>query len=209
MKHFLDHLYLLFSHYGGTGLLVLGALDSSFLFLPLGNDLLVIALSARKHTLIPYYAVMAAAGSVLGCATLDMLFRKGGEKELEKHVSPNRLKYLRRRINKDAAWALAFASLMPPPFPFTPFVAGAAALQYPRRKLLSVIGVARLARFSIEGVLAIFIGKKLLRVAGSPAFEYAVGALIVICLVGSVFSVYRWLRQSKRPKRADGSEARS
>ncbi|MGH9445864.1 MAG: YqaA family protein [Terriglobia bacterium] len=209
MKHFLDHLYLLFSHYGGPGLLVLGALDSSFLFLPLGNDLLVIALSARKHILIPYYAVMAAAGSVLGCATLDVLFRKGGEKELEKHVSPKRLKYLRQRINKDAAWALAFASLMPPPFPFTPFVAGAAALQYPRRKLLSVIGVARLARFSIEGILAIFVGKKLLRVAGSPPFEDAVGALIVICVVGSVFSVYRWLKQSKRPKGADGSEARS
>lgn len=206
MKQFLDHLYILFSHHGGIGLLILGTLDSSFLFLPLGNDLLIIAMTARKHVLIPYYAAMATAGSVLGCLTLDLLFRKGGEKSLEKHVSRKRLAYLRQRIDKDAAWALAFASLMPPPFPFTPFVAGAAALQYPRRKLLSVIGAARLVRFFVEGLLAIFVGRQLLRIARSPAFEYAMGALIGICIVGSAISIYRWISESKRkPQQADAS----
>ena len=99
--------------------------------------------------------------------------------------------------DKNAIWALAFASLMPPPFPFTPFVAAAAALQYPRRKLLSVIGAARLVRFSIEGVLAIVVGRKMLRYAQSAAFEYAVGDLIVVCVVGSVVSLYTWISQSK------------
>jgi membrane protein YqaA with SNARE-associated domain len=209
LKHFLNHLYILFSHHGAVGLLILGILDSSFLFLPLGNDLLVIALSSRKHILIPYYAVLAAAGSVCGCFTLDVLFRAGGEKELEKHVSRKRIDYLRRRINKNAAWALVFASLMPPPFPFTPFVAGAAALQYPRRKLLSAIAIARLARFFIEGILAVFLGKRLIHIADSDAFEYAMGTLIVICIVGSVFSVVQWFKQSKGSRRARGSTARS
>lgn len=206
LKHLLSHLFVLFAHHGGAGLLILGTLDTSFLFMPLGNDLLVIAMGARKHALIPYYAVMAAAGSTLGALLLDLVFRKGGEKELEKHVSARRLEYLKQRMSKDAAWALIVASLMPPPFPFTPFVAGAAALQYPRRKLLIVIGCARLVRFSIEGVLAIYLGKKLLEVAESAPFEYAIGALIGVCIGGSVYSIYRWIVQSKSVQpQGDGS----
>lgn len=164
-------------------------------------------MSAKKHLLIPYYAVMAAAGSTIGALTLDLLFRKGGEKELEKHVSPKRLDYLRQRINKNAIWALVVACLMPPPFPFTPFVAASAALQYPRRRLLIVIGAARFARFVVEGILAIFIGKKLLQVANSTEFEYAIGALIAICIIGSIFSVYRWVAQSKGPARGSNRKA--
>ncbi len=197
MKLALHHLYIVFSHLGGFGLLSLGIVDSSFLFIPLGNDLLVIAMSAQKHVLMPYYAVMAAAGSVLGCLTVDLVCRKGGEKELEKRVSKKRLNYVKKQLEKDAPWALAFASLMPPPFPFTPFVIVSSALQYPRRKLLGVIGAARLVRFSIEGVLAILVGRRLLRAATSPAFEYAIGILIVICIAGSAISVYRWVSQSK------------
>jgi membrane protein YqaA with SNARE-associated domain len=199
LGHFLHHLYTVFSHHGGTGLLLLGVLDSSILFIPLGNDLLMIALSARKHILIPYYAAMAAAGSVLGCLTIDLFVRKGGEKEIEKHVPRKRFEYVKQRMEKNAAKALAFASLMPPPFPFTPFVAATSALQYPRRKFLSVIGVARLVRFSIEGALAIFVGKRLLKVAAhSSAFEYVIGLLIGVCVLGSVLSVYRWISQSRR-----------
>jgi membrane protein YqaA with SNARE-associated domain len=204
LKPFLNHLYIVFSHHGGIGLLLLGLLDSSILFMPLGNDLLIIALSARKHILIPYYAAMAAAGSVLGCLTIDLLVRRGGEKEIEKHVSRRRFDYVRRRMNKNAAWTLSFASLMPPPFPFTPFVAATAALQYPRRKLLGVIGVARLVRFSIEGALAILVGKRLLEVAArSMVFEAVIGAFILLCVVGSVISVYRWISQSKSGRKRE------
>jgi membrane protein YqaA with SNARE-associated domain len=199
LRPFLQHLYILFSYHGGIGLLVLGVFDSSILFVPLGNDLLIIALSTRRHILIPYYAAMAAAGSVLGCLTVDLLVRKGGEKEIEKYVSRRRFDYVKRRIDRSAAWTLLVASLMPPPFPFTPFVAATAALQYPRRKLLTVIGVARLLRFSVEGALAVLVGKKLLSAAAnSTAFEIVIGVLIGICVVGSVISVYRWISQSKR-----------
>lgn len=211
MKPFLHHLYTVFSHHGGIGLLLLGVLDSSILFVPLGNDLLIIALSARRRILIPYYAVMAAVGSVLGCLTIDLLVRKGGEKEIEKHVPRRRFEYIKQQVNKNAAKALAFASLMPPPFPFTPFVAATSALQYPRRRLLSVIGVARLVRFSIEGVLAIFVGRRLLRVAAhSTTFEIVIGALILVCVVGSIISVFRWISQSRsagaRPAEARGGK---
>jgi membrane protein YqaA with SNARE-associated domain len=54
-------------HAGGLGLLTLGALDSSPLVVPIGNDPLVLALSARYHERVPYYVVTATAGSLIGC----------------------------------------------------------------------------------------------------------------------------------------------
>src|ERR1051325_9254680 len=106
---------------GGFGLVLLGILDSSFLFMPLGNDLLIVALTARRHSLMPVYAALASTGSVLGCLLIDVVFRKGGEGGLEKHLSRKRLDYIQRNVKKSAGWALAVACLMPPPFPFTPF----------------------------------------------------------------------------------------
>jgi membrane protein YqaA with SNARE-associated domain len=184
---------------GGPGLLVLGILDSSFLVMPLGNDVLVVALSASRHARMPYYAIMATAGSVLGCLIIDLVMRKGGEHGLERHLTYRRIEQLKRQIDKRAGWAVLLASLMPPPFPFTPFVAGAAALQYSRKKLLGIIGIARLIRFSTDGILAIHFGRHILALAQSPAVEYVVIVLIVIAIGGSVLSVYGWIKRSRRP----------
>lgn len=198
MKAIAGHLFVVFTHLGGLGILLLGVLDSSFLlFVPLGNDLLIIAMSAKRHSLMPYYAAMAAAGSLLGCALTDAVARKGGEKGLENHVPAKRLEYVKKRVKNNAAWALSFAALMPPPFPFTAFVAAAAALQYPRKKLLALVGASRLVRFSIEGTLAILMGRKLLRLARTRTFEDAVVLLMVVSIVGSVISVYAWARRSR------------
>src|SRR5689334_23642439 len=136
MEKIATRLFLIFVHLGGFGLLALGILDSSFLVMPLGNDLLIIALSARNHALMPYYAAMATAGSVLGCLLMDVVSRKGGEAGLEKRLPRKRLEYVKAKVEKKAGWALATAALLPPPFPFTPFVIAAAALKYPRKKLL-------------------------------------------------------------------------
>lgn len=193
------HLYAVFFRLGGFGLLALGFLDSSFLFLPLGNDLLVVALASRHHQRMPYYVLMATAGSVLGIAILDVLSRKGGEKGLEKTLSAKRLKYVTTRVKENAGWALSFASLMPPPFPFTAIVAGAAALQYPRRRLFATVAASRFARFLIEGILAILLGRRILRLAHAPAVEDGIIGLVILSIAGSSLSVYEWIKRSKKP----------
>src|SRR5206468_5671343 len=98
MKHLTQVLLALFWKFGGIGLLVLGILDSSFLFAPLGNDLLVVAITARQHSilLMLYYSAMSTIGSVLGCLLVDVVLRPAGEHGLEKHLSPKRLDYVRR-----------------------------------------------------------------------------------------------------------------
>jgi membrane protein YqaA with SNARE-associated domain len=200
MKHLTGVLFGLFAKSGGFGLLVLGILDSSFLFAPLGNDLLVVGLTARQRDLprMLYYAGMSTVGSVLGCLLVDVVFRKAGEKGLEKHLSKRRLEYVKRKVTGNAAWALVVAAIAPPPFPFTPFVMAASALQYPRKRMLAVTGVARMFRFTVLGVLAYFYGKRILKWADSDVVQWVLIGLVVFCTIGSIVSVVGWIRRSRK-----------
>jgi len=184
-------------HAGGLGLLTLGVFDSSPLVLPFGNDLLVLALSARYHQRVLYYVAMATAGSLIGCFMTDWISRKS-ESGQKKFVSGKHLDYIRKQVEKRAGWTLVAASLMPPPFPFTAFVAAAAAFRYPRIKLLSFVGVGRFLRFGIEGALAIHYGRWIIKQAESPLLEHVMIALIVISISASAYSLYRWRRSGFR-----------
>jgi membrane protein YqaA with SNARE-associated domain len=185
--------------HGGVGLLILGILDSSFLFVPWGNDLLLVALTAGHRNLADmlYYALMSTAGSVLGCLLLDLTIRPLGAKGLETHLPRRRLKRIRDKVKDNAGRALVVAALAPPPFPFTAFVMAAAALQYPRGRLLGVIGLALLVRFVSVGFLALRFGERILRWAKIPAVQDVLIGFIVVCTVGSVVSVYGWIKRSR------------
>jgi membrane protein YqaA with SNARE-associated domain len=200
MAHFFRYLGHLAYHAGIAGLLIVGFLDSSFLILPFGNDVLLIALSAHHHGMVPFYALAATAGSVLGCWLTIWLSGKG-EERLRKRVSGKRLKYIEDKVKKHAGWMIAFASVMPPPFPFTTFVAGAAAFDYPKKRMFSIIGGARFARFAVEGWLAIAYGTVILRFLNSRELEYVVVPLVLISIAGSAFSVYKWIKSSAPAKR--------
>lgn len=199
MKHFSKALLVFFWNMGGPGLLILGILDSSFIFAPLGNDLLVVAMSARSHSVLQmlYYAAMSTIGSVLGVLLVDVIMRKAGEKGLEKHLSSKRLEYVRRKVEKKAGWALAVASIAPPPFPFTPFIMAAAALQYSRTRMLTVVGAARMVRFTVLGLLALRFGRSILKWAAGDVVQGVLIALVIVCAVGSVISVYGWIKRSR------------
>jgi membrane protein YqaA with SNARE-associated domain len=194
-------LFRLFWHLGGPGLLLLGILDSSFLFAPLGNDLLVVALTAHYHSVsrMLYYAAMSTVGSALGCLLIDVVLRPAGEHGLAKHLSERRIGFIKRKVESNAAWALVVASIAPPPFPFTPFIMAAAALQYPRKKMLAVTTAARMVRFTAIGILALLFGRRILHWAENPAVQYSLVALIALCVVGSIVSVVGWVRRSRRP----------
>jgi membrane protein YqaA with SNARE-associated domain len=205
MKSLVQAVYRFFAQLGGFGLLGLGALDSSVLFLPMGNDILLVALTSRQPELMPFYVLMATAGSLLGCLFTDFVSRKGGEAGLEGRVPKRRLEYIQCKIRTHAAKALALAAVMPPPFPFTPVVAVAAASQYPRKKLLAVLAGARAVRFLIEGALAIFFGRRLLRLAEHPLVEGIVVTVLAVSILGSAISIAGWIRRSKRVRGKAGA----
>ena len=107
MNVIVNHLFAVFIQLGAFGLLIVGALDDSFLFTPLGNDLLMVALTARNHRMLPVYAAMASAGSVIGCLLIDWVSRNGGEKGLDKLLSGRELNYVKRKVENNAGWALS------------------------------------------------------------------------------------------------------
>ena len=198
MRSLLLAVFNILSSWGGLGLLALGLLDSSFLFLPLGNDLLMLALTSAHPSLLAYYAAMATGGSLAGCFVIDIIARKGGEQGLSKLMPANRIEYVKRKVVERAGWALTLAALLPPPFPFTPFVAAAAALQHPRRQMFPVLACARYLRFAIIGLLAVNFGPRIQQWAQSPYVQMPLIGLLVLCVCGSVWSVWGWVRRSRQ-----------
>jgi membrane protein YqaA with SNARE-associated domain len=187
-----------FLRLGIFGLFLMSALDSSFLVLPFGNDLLLIALVSSNrdsYVWIPYVLV-SALGSVLGVFVIDVLMRKAGEKGLERFVSERKIKKLKSKMENKAGITVFLATLMPPPFPFTPAVMTASALQTPRKKLLIAVFVGRLLRVGIEAVLALYFGRQLIAWINSDVLAYFVYALVGIAIVLSTLSLLKWFKKN-------------
>jgi membrane protein YqaA with SNARE-associated domain len=187
-----------FIRLGIFGLFLMSALDSSFLVLPFGNDLLLIALvsSNRDSSVWIAYVLVSAIGSVLGVFVIDMLMRKAGEKGLERFVSEKKIKKLKSKMENKAGVTVFLATLMPPPFPFTPAVMTASALQTPRKNLLIAVFVGRLLRFGIEAVLALYFGRQLIAWINSDVLAYFVYALVGIAIVLSTLSLIKWFKKN-------------
>ncbi len=187
-----------FIRLGIFGLFLMSALDSSFLVLPFGNDLLLIALvsSNRDSFIWIAYVLVSAIGSVIGVFVIDMLMRKAGEKGLERFVSEKKIKKLKSKMENKAGVTVFLATLMPPPFPFTPAVMTASALQTPRKKLLIAVFVGRLLRFGIEAVLALYFGRQLIAWINSDVLAYFVYALVGIAIVLSTLSLIKWFKKN-------------
>jgi membrane protein YqaA with SNARE-associated domain len=186
-----------FLRLGIFGLFLLSALDSSFLVLPFGNDLLLIALvNSHRNSLIWIgYVLASALGSILGVFVIDVLMRKTGEKGLERFVSPQKIEKFKAKIENKAGVTVFVATLLPPPFPFTPVVMTASALQCSRGKLLGAVFVGRLVRCTIEALLALYFGRKLIAYINSDVVTYVVYGLIAVAIVLSTLSLLTWLRR--------------
>lgn len=187
-----------FIRLGVLGLFLMSTLDSSFLVFPFGNDLLLIALvSSNRDSLIWIaYVIVSALGSVVGVFFVDLIMRKAGEKGLERFVNPKRVEKLKAKLENKAGFTVFVATLIPPPFPFTPAVMTASALQSPRGELLIAVFLGRLLRFGVEAVLALYFGRQLIAFINSDVVTYIVYALIGIAIVLSTLSVLRWLKRN-------------
>jgi membrane protein DedA with SNARE-associated domain len=151
-------------HLGALGFIPLGLLDSSVVPVPGSMDVLIIVLASRTSSWWWWilYASMATAGSVLGAWFTYKLGRKGGEKALEKRVSPRRLQKVHRAFERWGFAAVAVPALLPPPVPMLPFLLAAGAMQYPAKKFLTALTAGRMARYTILAVLAGVYGRAII-----------------------------------------------
>ena len=105
-------------HLGYFGPVLMGILDSSFLFLPFGNDLLVVTLVARHHQGWLWYVLAAALGSTVGIFVLALVAQKLGEEGIKKMAGEKRFARLHRMIDTHGSKAVSLACHCPAAVPF-------------------------------------------------------------------------------------------
>ena len=184
--------------FGFPGIFVLAALDSMFLFyLPFAMDTLFILFVSQNRETFPYLVLLTVAGSLTGVTITYIIISKSGGKWLEKFVPKKKLDKVKEKIENGGFWAISIAALMPPPFPFTPFLLAVCTTQIGLRKLLLAVGVGRLLRYVGEGVLALVLGSKILNWLESPVFHVIILGIFVLAVAGSILTIIRWSRSRR------------
>jgi membrane protein YqaA with SNARE-associated domain len=180
------------------GIVCMGILDASMVFfLPLGIDFVVILMAARRPELFWLYALLATVGSLIGAAGTFWVGKQVGEKGLTRFVSPRRLDRVEARVSR-GAFVVAGLGLIPPPFPFTPFVLASGALGMNPWSFFGALGAVRVFRFGVEAALASHYGSGILRWMKTPAFQMVVGAFIALAVLGTIVSAVMLARSSRR-----------
>ena len=143
-------------------MIVIGALDSSLLSLPEINDYLVVGRCYKYPSAAFYFPLFAAIGSVIGCNILYSIVRRGGQAVLRKRFPLASIKRVEHAYERFGFLAIGIPAILPPPLPFKIFVATAGAMEYPRWKFLVTVMIARSFRYYLEGILAVFYGRRVL-----------------------------------------------
>ena len=179
LGHFIVHVPIFVA---GPVMILIGALDSSLLSLPEVNDYLVVARCYTHPRAVFLFPMFAAIGSVLGCFLLYTILSRGGRAVLHRRFKVEHIQRVERAYARFGILALAVPALLPPPMPFKIFVATAGALQFPRRRFLVTILLARSLRYYAEGTLAVFYGERVLRFSkdnGTVIISVVAGLLVV------------------------------
>jgi len=190
-----------------AGIVFMGILDASMVFfLPLGIDFVVIIMTARKPELFWLYAMLATTGSLIGAAATFWIGKKAGEAGLSRFVPQRRLERVKVQVNRGGA-IVAGLALIPPPFPFTPFVLASGALGMRAWSFFVPLALARALRFGVEAGLAHRYGSQILRWMKTPTFQMVVGVFIALAVIGTIVSAVVLVRNSRTSRRASNAVA--
>jgi membrane protein YqaA with SNARE-associated domain len=176
---------------GGPGLFLIALLDSSFLSFPEIVDLLIILFVTRHPERMLYYALLATLGSMAGCFMLYLVGRKGGEAFLRRRFKEHHVDRSLAMFQKYGLLSLAVPSLLPPPFPFKPFVLVAGVARVRPFDFLVAIGVGRGVRYFGEGLLALWYGEQAAVFLKNNARELSFGFAALVLVAGLGWIWYR------------------
>jgi membrane protein YqaA with SNARE-associated domain len=170
--------------FGPVGLFVVAILDSTFVPLPSSVDALVILLSAANPRWMIFYALVATAGSAIGCWILYYVSRRAGNRALNK-FSATKQRRVKELIDRYDALAVAVACLLPPPFPFKLFVVTAGVFRFNLSRFMVAIIAGRAFRFLLVGYFAVRFGAEAKELLAHyyPWIGLALAVLIVLVVV--------------------------
>ncbi len=105
-----------------------------------------------------------------------------------------RLARVRQRIRRAGAVALGVLAIVPPPFPFTPFVLASGAFEVNAPLFFGTTAAARLVRFFAEALLARRYGRGIVRLMESAWFRDVIWGFVALVIAGTAYSIYRIVR---------------
>jgi len=184
ITHGLTRLSDFFIALGPFGLFAVSLLDSAFVPLPSSADALMILLTIAHPRLMIFYAVLATAGSAIGCVILYYVSRRAGSRALKK-FSPAKQKKVKNWIDRYDVLSVLVASLMPPPFPFKLFVISAGVFRFSVTRFIAAVVAGRLFRFLLEGYFTILYGAQARQVLQKyyPWIGLGLAVLIIIFFI--------------------------
>ena len=188
---------------GPMRLFAISLVDSAGVPLPGGPDAVMILLTAQRPWLMPLFAIAATVGSTIGCALMYLVARRAGMIAL-KRVSAQRRERIENLLGRYDMFAIMIPAILPPPFPFKPFVLSAGVFKLKIARFVTAIFIGRATRFLIEGWLAVELGEA----AGDRIKQHGLTVLIVvgaILLLLIALNIYR----SRRAESLAADEAQS
>lgn len=189
--------------FGPLGLFAVAVLDSSFVPLPSSADALMLLLTAAHPRWMVFYAIVATAGSTLGCWLLYSASRRAGRRALSR-FSESKQKRVKELIDRYDVLSVLVASLLPPPFPFKLFVITAGVCRFSLTRFLVAIMVGRGFRFLLEGYFAVRYGAQAKMFLGK--YYPWIGLGLAVIIVAGVLIRSMWKRRSD-PNTEAGLEA--
>jgi membrane protein YqaA with SNARE-associated domain len=163
--------------FGPLGLFGISLIDSG-IPLPGGPDAVMIWLSADAPALMPVYALAATVGSAIGCTLLYQAARRAGVAAL-KRVKPAKRDRIENLLGRYDLVAVMVPAVLPPPFPFKPFILCAGVFRLKAWRFITAIFIGRLIRFLIEGWLAIRFGNDALGIIRQHGWKVLVAVALL------------------------------
>jgi membrane protein YqaA with SNARE-associated domain len=197
VQSFIKWVYGLALSLGGPGLFAVAFLDSSFISLPQINDLLVVLMVVRNKSLMPYYAAMATAGSVVGCYVLYLIAERGGEAFLAKRLKAGHTERALALYRRRGVLALMVPAILPPPAPFKLFVLMAGVAEIRPLTFVASIAAARGLRYLVLGALAVRYGDAALELMQTRGREVAIWVAVIIVAAAFGWWLFRRLTRAR------------
>ena len=198
IKHILARytafLWALLKPLGAWGVLLIAALDGSFIGLPMDAVVASYVYTDRRRFLL--YVLMASAGSALGSIVIYVIGYKGGEELLRKRIPAHRFDKIHAAFDKHPFWSLMFPAMLPPPTPFKLFVLAAAVSEMGFARFLLAIFSGRLVRFLILAALTLTFGPDVVKLASNLFRQH----LYVVLLIAAA-ALIGWLLQRRSAAR--------